>query len=73
MNPPLDPSRCPLCGEPNGCGMAAGTSSCWCMTATIAPAALERLPEAARGELCVCAKCAALGRASVEQPPEPSD
>jgi hypothetical protein len=57
----LDPARCPLCGEPNACGMAAGEASCWCYGATLAPEALVRIPDAARGRVCICAKC---GRAT---------
>ncbi|OYD49560.1 cysteine-rich CWC family protein [Acidovorax kalamii] len=58
--PPLSsPSRCPLCGGPNQCAMAAGRppESCWCMTQPIAPAALAAVPEAQRGQACVCPAC----------------
>jgi len=54
-----DATRCPLCGESNECGMAAGKSTCWCFTTSIPPEILERIPEAERGSACVCAKCAA--------------
>ena len=50
---------CPLCGGPNGCGLVAGADTCWCFTASIPPAALERVPEAARDRSCICAACAA--------------
>ncbi len=49
--------RCPLCGGPNDCGMAAGKSECWCFEVKIAPEALERVPEEAKGRVCVCRKC----------------
>ena len=53
----LDPTRCPLCALPNVCGMAAGEASCWCFDAQLAPEALARIPERARGVVCICAKC----------------
>jgi predicted SprT family Zn-dependent metalloprotease len=37
--------------------MAAGKSECWCETVTISHEALERVPEEAKGKLCVCRKC----------------
>ena len=55
--PDVDPLRCPLCGQPNACGAAAGAEHCWCFDVTLAPAALARVPEAARGIACICAKC----------------
>ncbi|HVZ32423.1 MAG TPA: cysteine-rich CWC family protein [Polyangiaceae bacterium] len=56
----LDPSRCPLCGGPNGCAMAGGGdgAACWCMSVEIPDAVHARIPEAARDTACVCAKCA---------------
>ena len=41
--------RCPLCGGPNECGMAAGEGDCWCFRVKIAPEVLERVPEEAQG------------------------
>ncbi|MEO8359345.1 MAG: cysteine-rich CWC family protein [Vicinamibacteria bacterium] len=54
---PLDPSICPLCDLPNACGMAAGSTSCWCSEVTIAPSALQSLPEEAKDRFCVCRRC----------------
>jgi hypothetical protein len=54
----LKQERCPLCGGPNECGLAAGKSECWCFEAKIAPEVLERVPKEAKGKVCVCAKCA---------------
>jgi hypothetical protein len=54
----VDASRCPLCGNANQCGMAAGQEKCWCFSAIIAEEVLARVPEPARDLLCVCAKCA---------------
>lgn len=58
--------RCPLCGEANGCAIAAGRDpeSCWCMTATIDPGLLESVPAEARGKICVCPRCASKSAAS---------
>jgi len=46
----LKQDRCPLCGGPNECGLAAGRSECWCFEAKIAPEVLERVPEEGEGE-----------------------
>ena len=67
-NPDLDQSRCPLCGESNECGMAAGRDECWCSSVTIEKATLDRLPEAARGVVCVCARCVAADQGSARRP-----
>ncbi|WP_326540036.1 cysteine-rich CWC family protein [Pseudorhodoferax sp.] len=62
--PPVpDAGRCPLCGEPSACVMAACgdaalAADCWCMRTRIAPEVLARVPEASRGLACVCARCA---------------
>jgi len=67
-----DPSRCALCGAPNGCAMAAGNdaAACWCMRVAIGPEVLARIPEAAQGKVCVCADCArdAAKREAVARP-----
>jgi len=68
--PALDPCRCPLCGQPNGCAneiaRASGTAQppCWCTTVTFAPALLARVPAQAQRRACICAACAT-------QAPEP--
>ncbi len=60
----VDPARCPLCGGPNGCAMEAQRATgqpqppCWCTRATFSAELIGRLPEAARGKACVCARCA---------------
>ena len=62
---PIDPTRCPLCGGPNGCALAgvaadAGAPlACWCMSADFSAALLARVPQAARTKACVCAVCVA--------------
>lgn len=55
----VDPSRCPVCGESNACGMLQGKSKCWCMSVEIPQAALDRIPEAAKNVACICSRCAA--------------
>lgn len=60
-----DTTRCPACGEPNRCGIAAGGGPCWCFTAAVPPAALDRVPPQARERICLCAACA------TGQPPSP--
>ncbi|WP_449370511.1 cysteine-rich CWC family protein [Thiomonas sp.] len=59
--PACDPTRCPLCGQPNQCAMACGIdgSNCWCASVRIAPQTLARIPPALRGVACLCPKCAA--------------
>ncbi|RYF01427.1 MAG: hypothetical protein EOO32_04045 [Comamonadaceae bacterium] len=59
--PPIDPTRCPLCGRGNQCAIEAGApaSECWCMAAPIPPEALAALAPAQRGQACLCPGCAA--------------
>ncbi len=52
------PQRCPLCGETNRCDPALRDRPCWCFTAAIDPAALERLPHEQRNRACLCPACA---------------
>ncbi|TSE18288.1 Cysteine-rich CWC [Tepidimonas alkaliphilus] len=60
-----DPTRCPLCGGDNACAMEAQRRSgqpqppCWCTRVTFAPELLARVPPAARGQACLCPRCAA--------------
>jgi len=62
-------NTCPLCSGPNGCGLAAGGTTCWCFTASI-PAALERVPDEARDRRCICAACAGQTAARPASPVE---
>jgi len=62
MTSPVDPRLCPLCGQGNACGIAAGQSSCWCQELAIEPRVLDRIPEAARDKACICAACAKSAR-----------
>lgn len=62
-HPRIDPSCCPLCGRDNRCAMEQERSTglpqgpCWCVTETFDPGLLDRLPEAARGQACICDAC----------------
>jgi hypothetical protein len=51
---------CPLCGQDNACGMDAGssTSRCWCEDVTMGADLLAKVPEAAKGTVCICRACA---------------
>jgi len=55
-----DPARsCPICGAPNACGAAAGTSGrCWCVDLRFPPELLARVPPAMRDRACICRACA---------------
>jgi hypothetical protein len=61
----IDATHCPLCGEANRCAVElareTGTlqSECWCMQADFSAALLSKVPDAARGASCICARCAA--------------
>lgn len=64
MEQSLDPTptRCPTCGEPNGCAMASpeGARACWCASAQITADAMARVPDDRRGTVCVCTHCGQL-------------
>jgi hypothetical protein len=71
VNPTAAPARplpnliCPLCGGPNGCAPAACGRfdvDCWCRDARFTSELLQRVPAEARGNACVCARCAAAGQ-----------
>ncbi|MEO6600676.1 MAG: cysteine-rich CWC family protein [Polyangiaceae bacterium] len=38
--------------------MSRGKSDCWCFSANIPKAALERIPSEAKGVACLCPRCA---------------
>ncbi|HSS02970.1 MAG TPA: cysteine-rich CWC family protein [Kofleriaceae bacterium] len=54
----VDPSRCPRCGEPNDCQLAAGRTRCWCFEMSVSSEALEKVPTEARDVACLCRRCA---------------
>ena len=63
MDKVIDPSKCPICGDPNQCAQeiakATGTppERCWCITATFSSEVLDRVPEEAKNKACICSKC----------------
>lgn len=48
---------CPLCGNPNQCGIAIGAPSCWCQRYDMPSSLIERVPAFLRGIVCVCENC----------------
>lgn len=55
----VDASRCPLCGESNGCARVADSrcERCWCQTLEIPQGLLAQIPLAARLRACLCRRC----------------
>ena len=64
---PIDPSRCPLCGQSNQCAgqlervTGIKQPACWCNQAAFGTGLLARVPEHARRLACICAACAQAG------------
>lgn len=58
MSASIDPRQCPLCGEQNECGMAAGRDACWCFERRIPADVLNQIPPQARNVVCICSRCA---------------
>lgn len=61
-----DALRCPICGEPNACALAAArgeggaaqtVAPCWCVGRSFAPALLARATARDGGRACVCRRC----------------
>lgn len=51
---------CPLCNASNQCGINEYNNSkeqCWCVSASITPALLARVPEALINKSCICQSC----------------
>jgi hypothetical protein len=63
---PIDPKRCPLCGDDNDCGTARGAGNCWCFAARVPQDVLDRVPAALRNAACVCERCASGRRSGAE-------
>ncbi|UCF62225.1 MAG: cysteine-rich CWC family protein [Anaerolineaceae bacterium] len=58
-SPLLDTARCPLCGGPNQCALAADPTAteCWCDSLTIPRELLDQIPGNAVRKTCVCKEC----------------
>ena len=59
----IDPQKCPLCGKPNACLMAAcaqNPAACWCNSPEVAFLSdlLQRLPVQVKDKACICLACA---------------
>ncbi len=69
---PLDTARCPLCGSPNLCAVAAdpSASQCWCEGEQFPRALLAQVPEEAVGKACICRACLEHYRSSRESAEE---
>lgn len=66
---PLPNHQCPLCGGPNQCAPAKSGDfavACWCTSVVISQEALDKVPEALRGNACLCPACA---NAAFRDPP----
>ncbi|MBK6869009.1 MAG: cysteine-rich CWC family protein [Burkholderiales bacterium] len=61
---PIDPTCCPLCGQPNRCAMERQRASgepqppCWCTEVDFSSTLLDQVPPTARRQACVCRACA---------------
>jgi hypothetical protein len=49
---------CPICGKPNGCGLATDSTPCWCTNVNIPESVLKAIPPEARNVVCICKACA---------------
>ena len=61
----IDPTICPLCGEPNQCALEIAKATgkpleeCWCVSVAFTEETLSRVPPHALNKACVCKKCVA--------------
>jgi hypothetical protein len=59
-----DPTRCPLCGQPNACAnetaRATGQAQppCWCTEVDFSAELLQRVPAELQRKACICSACA---------------
>ncbi|HTH77982.1 MAG TPA: cysteine-rich CWC family protein [Ramlibacter sp.] len=60
---PVDPSGCPLCGQPNQCAMELERRTgekqppCWCTQVDFSAGLLARVPASHRHTACICPAC----------------
>jgi hypothetical protein len=54
-----DRGKCPLCGGPNRCALAAdpAATECWCDAVVFPDELLAQIPKEAVRKTCVCQKC----------------
>ena len=76
--PPPDRTRCPLCGQPNACGMEAvrargedmaAMPPCWCTRVSFPKGLLAKLPPDAQGAACICEACVRQAMADEQRAP----
>ena len=48
---------CPLCGQPNQCGLLSSMEPCWCTGVKISTALLEKIPQPLQNRACLCNGC----------------
>jgi hypothetical protein len=62
-------AKCPLCGGPNECALAADpvATECWCDTLTFPQELLALIPEGAVRKTCVCQECLLRFKASASE------
>jgi len=64
-SPVIDPTRCPLCGQPNTCANEVARETgvaqppCWCTQVDFSAEVLSRVPAHAQRKACICRACAA--------------
>ncbi len=58
-NPPIETSKCPLCGAPNQCALAAdpAATECWCDDKLFPRELLAKIPAEADRRACICQDC----------------
>lgn len=70
----MDPTLCPLCGQPNRCAMEVERDTgvkqppCWCTQVDFGPQLLARVPATARRTACICAACQAASSPATDEP-----
>jgi len=47
---------CPLCQAKNYCGINS-PEPCWCMSKSVPPALIAKVPASEKNKSCICANC----------------
>jgi hypothetical protein len=64
----MDTDTCPVCGEPNQCGIAQGMSHCWCFEAPLPEHALAASADQDALTRCLCQRCLEAARTTSPEP-----
>ena len=65
MSIQINPTNCPICGEPNQCAMEIAketcepSGECWCASVVFTDDTLSKVPPPALNKACICKKCSA--------------